>query len=231
MKNSNLLIIVIISLCAGYFAYPYFNQDSKVNLSENDSTPQSQKNKKTHSVKSEIPAARNIEVENTESSPAASIEDSNQTVVEDNEERHHESNSEIRDGETASHSGSTITGASEAITRKDYSFYKLQNTPEKIKLAPTDPRITMLRGLYSGKTDEGSFVLNVGKNQSSLRINGEILFSDKNEVFFTNVNGDGNKLLIDNGKSKIFIDLKDWPSLVVSMGLKSFVIVQTSSFN
>lgn len=221
MKNFRFFVVVIVSIIAGYFAYPYFNPpkietvDAPVKEKSRsfESTPVT-----TSSETESIPTQEKdnpIPVSATEEGPVAEDE----IPAEESSQRAHESeNSKKKSSRSGYGNSKTFSGQKITISNRDFSTYKLKNSEFRLALSDSDPRLVLIQGMYTGLAEGDSYELEIGPRESILRINEFVTVTKSNEFFFSNVNDNGNTLQIETGKNKTYIDLKNWPVLILSVG-------------
>ncbi|MES2525486.1 MAG: hypothetical protein V4598_00300 [Bdellovibrionota bacterium] len=231
MKNSHLIIVVLLALAAGYFAYPYFNSNS---VSSSVKTPQlekgdSQSTVKAHPVKGDVPEIKEDVPVGDSPQTTENVDVSRNDETQNLNERNEGDDSETTSKRKSQHvpNSSTFQGIKNSLTDRDFSTYTLSKTKQRIEISPEDPRLAMIKGFYQGNFDGNQIELYIGATESSITFseNEALSFSATNERFFSNVNENGNRILIQNGDNKIFLDIKNGPGILLHMGLNTKVIL------
>lgn len=222
MRRSNLFFVIVISVIAGYFIYPFFNPPMETaRVIESETTPQK--------AKSSVSATE--AEEKSESLPKAVAEREKPVIVpeassdqlertDDSSQRNSGTNGSERRKRSRSGYGNTktFTGMGASATIRDFSFYKLKKSEEQLAISETDPRLLLIRGTYTGLYEGDSYELQITDRFTILRVNEMDVITGPNETFLSNVNENGNSIQIANGKSKTYLDIKNWPNLTLSIG-------------
>jgi hypothetical protein len=232
MKNFQLLIIILISIVAGYFAYPYFNDKKEDHLSvveqsrsESRSSDGDVENKgfehKTvdrvdvNQIPNETSQAKSVEVADTEGISKSGIDKS---IIEEGVKKEHNETSSFSQTSFSS-IPTTSTGD---FSKKDFSYYKLGKSSSPIGISTNDPRLVLIAGSYQGQSDSTSIELEINGKGSSIRTfkNGDFdeahSFNSEDGNFFVNERTNGNVILIENGKNKLSLDISRWPVLILT---------------
>jgi hypothetical protein len=233
MKNSNLIITVLISLAAGYFAYPYFNKTNGIPVSQSTADIRSESEAslsrptaKNTSRKPEkkFPAKPSESTETASDLIGTTVDKVESSLPNENAETNYDDKKDSSANNVSSFVGQSPT----SVTKRDFSDYKLGTYPLSLEVSSSDPRLLLIRGTYSGFFEDNTVELRVFKERSSLDFsnNKELSYAAKNEDFFTNVNDDGNRLLIRNGENKIFVDISRWPLIELQLGLNTKIYLR-----
>lgn len=222
MRKSNLFLVIVISLIAGYFIYPFLNPPIETpEVVESEIIPQTNSSS----------ASPNEDEEKTEPLPEALVKEEKPAIAPeasgdrlegtDDYSRRRNGNNES-EGRKKSRYGygnsKTFTGMGASATIRDFSFYKLKKSEEQIAISKTDPRLLLIQGTYTGLYEGDMYEIGINSELTVLRINEMTVIVGQNENTLLNVNENGNSIQIANGKNKTYIDIKNWPNLTLSIG-------------
>lgn len=240
MKNFRVIFLILLATFAGYLTYPYLNSDRDISKVKSSITA-GRKYPSGPTTESDYKPGAIEEKERPESKtpPAQTV---GQLAVRNDQALDSDSASEQKRSENTEGNSSPSKSSSRnyhfsgptfrAGTERDFTTYKLKKTDHKIDLSSRDPRLLLIKGFYEGFFDRSTVDLEIGGSESSIQfvddssINEELSFSAPNEEFFANVHDNGNLLLIEKGKSKVYINIQSWPTLKLIMGTKTEVILR-----
>jgi len=230
-----MVLLVVISLGGGYLAYPYFNAPDPEEVSRITSS------QRKYPTSLDRPGDSGI-TDSPDSGPSSTPPSATQKAEEKFNQNRIDKKRSMRvsddnhDEEDLSGTRSQNNGLGSQTFRagseRDFSNYKLSKKTHPLSLSPRDPRLLLIKGFYEGFYDSSTVDLEIGGSESSIQFvnnsvpNEEMSFSAPNETFFTNVHDNGNLLMIEKGKSKLYIDLQSWPTLKLMMGTKTEVLLR-----
>lgn len=236
MKKVKHLLIVICSLALGYYAFPLFNEKR---LAEDEIAPAEAEISGQKMATAEKKEPEKSEPANTGAAVTGPAVSAAETPALDTQEPEllAESNKETATGDLKNNRRNFrefpgSPGLRQEL-RKDYSYYILK-TKESLGISPEDPRLGLIRGTYQGIYDGYDVELTIGREESSLAFthgnttNHEFTFRDTTDRFLKNVNTDGNQLLIEKGKAKLVLDIRNFPALKASIGKNGIFFLRRS---
>lgn len=127
---------------------------------------------------------------------------------------------------------STFAWSLQTKEKKDFSFYKMQNSAKEIEVSPADPRLSYLRGKFQGVFEGTTVELTIQDMESALnfyenkKLNADVSFKKSNGELYFNVNENGNVVLILIDERKFFINMKNWPVIVLNEGYSNQVTLK-----
>lgn len=222
MKRFNLLVIIGLAVFAGYLLYPFFNHvKDSADLTSSEVLPKEQEsavhpNEDTEKRKSITP--RVIKIEKPQRLPEQSVSVGNENNTDQTNQNGSDNFERKRNSRRGYGNFKTFSGQGAPRTIRDFSFYKLKKMDERLPISEDDPRLILIQGIYTGLYEGDSYELEIGR-LITLRINDvRLVIGGPSETLLSNVNDNGNSIEIENGKNKTYINIKNWPTLTLSIG-------------